>query len=349
MPLNYRSQTDNKCLIKLNHIMERLPDYVNRYIISTDNVLMVRSRLGYAQDLEIFLYFIAHSYVSDYIDNLKEIPINYISERTPEDIQDYLQFLNRYEFHGKIYTNGASSKKRKLAAVRELYKFLCLTNRTTSNPAALVRTPKEEYEKVIRVLDAEEKQKILNVLESEEGLSKKELETKPLQKQRDIAIYQLLLGTGIRISELVGLDIEDVNLDLQYIITVQKGGRINPHYFSDVVRDSLENYLVYVRPKLNPIEKETAFFISRRGTRLSVRSIQKILKDSSIKALGSKKSITPHKLRSTFGSNLYKQSGGDLGLVQDNLGHSDISTTRRYYASQDQERLKLNKDFDIYS
>lgn len=343
---DYKKNINSSALDKLNKVIKQLPDYCKYYFNAKSNTLAPRTRLAYAEDLEIFFYYLTQTF-PEYTD-IKEIPISLLNSLKSTDIDDYMRFLERYEYKGNIYENNIQGKKRKLAALRELYKLFVKIDLSPTNPAQLVDTPKESsgIRKSIVRLETHEKVELIKEVSSEEGLSKKQLEMKRLLEDRDKAILLLFLGTGLRVSELVGLDVEDVNLDFQYLFVIGKGNKNKEHFFNAEVKDCLEYYLECVRPTLIKDKSEPAFFLSRRGTRLCVRSVEYLV-DKYSRRNANVTTISPHKLRSTYGSDLLAATG-DIALVSDNLSHSDISTTKRYYMAEDKERLRKNKDFNIF-
>ena len=157
-------------------------------------------------------------------------------------------------------------------------------------------------------------------------------------KVRDLALITLLLGTGIRVSECVGLDIKDVDFKNNGILIRRKGGYEAVVYFGDEVCNALELYLEE-RGKIIPESgHEDALFLSLQNKRISVRAVEKLVKKYA-QAVTSLKKITPHKLRSTYGTSLYRETG-DIYLVADVLGHKDVNTTKKHYAAQDDERRR---------
>ena len=158
-----------------------------------------------------------------------------------------------------------------------------------------------------------------------------------------------MLGTGIRVSECVGLDINEVDFDNDRIRVIRKGGSESFVYFGDEVREALLNYLEE-RKNLTPdVGHENALFISAKKKRLCVRSVELLVKKYA-QTVTTVKHITPHKLRSTYGTNLYQESQ-DIYLVADVLGHKDVNTTRKHYAEIVEENkrsarniVKLRKD-----
>ena len=152
----------------------------------------------------------------------------------------------------------------------------------------------------------------------------------------------MFLGTGIRISELVGLNVDDFDFDNNSFVVTRKGGNRTILYFNDEVKESLyewldERYLIEGLPR-----DETALFISLKNNRISTRAVQNLVKDYA-KEVTPLKKITPHKLRSTFGTDLYRKTG-DIYAVADFLGHKDVNTTRKHYAAISQDSRKSSAE-----
>ena len=157
-------------------------------------------------------------------------------------------------------------------------------------------------------------------------------------KERDLALITLFLGTGIRVSECVGLDIEDVDFKNNAVKVTRKGGNEMYVYFGDEVEKALRKYLK-IREGLTPVAgHEHALFYSTQRKRISVKAVENLVKKYTREVTGTKK-ITPHKLRSTYGTSLYQETG-DIYLVADVLGHKDVNTTRKHYAAMDDNRRR---------
>jgi len=155
---------------------------------------------------------------------------------------------------------------------------------------------------------------------------------------RDLAILTLLLGTGLRVSECVGLNFDDVDLKNDGVRVTRKGGKEMTVYFGDEVHDALENYLT-IRDEIQEVPgHERAFFLSMQRKRISVDAVENLVKKYA-KVVAPAKHITVHKLRSTYGSNLYAETN-DIYLVADVLGHNDVNTTKRHYAALSEEHRK---------
>ena len=158
-------------------------------------------------------------------------------------------------------------------------------------------------------------------------------------KNRDLAILTLLLGTGIRVSECVGLDIQDVDFKNNGIKVTRKGGNEMVVYFGEEVENALKTYLYTTRKNTVPLPgHENALFLSTQKKRMGIQAVENMVKKYAREVTPNKK-ITPHKLRSTYGTALYKETG-DIYLVADVLGHKDVNTTKKHYAAIDENRRR---------
>ena len=194
------------------------------------------------------------------------------------------------------------------------------------------------HEKEIIRLDVDDVALLLDEVEQGENLTDKQKAFHNKTKIRDLALLTLLLGTGIRVSECVGLDINDVDFKNGGIHIHRKGGKEVTVYFGMEVEDALQDYLderfgIDAMPG-----NEKALFLSLQKKRINVRSVENLVKKYA-RLVTPLKKITPHKLRSTYGTNLYRETG-DIYLVADVLGHSDVNTTKKHYAALEDERRR---------
>lgn len=203
----------------------------------------------------------------------------------------------------------------------------------------LVDMPKLHEKPIVR-LDQEEITNLLDYMEScGENLTSHQKSYYKKTILRDLAIITLLLGTGIRVSECVGLDINDIDFKNNGIKVTRKGGSEMVIYFGEEVRNALENYLETTRASATPLpDHENALFLSTQRKRMGVQAIENMVKKYAKQVTPNKK-ITPHKLRSTYGTSLYKETG-DIYLVADVLGHKDVNTTKKHYAAIDDMRRR---------
>lgn len=324
----YNEQQRIKYTLKLNEIVEVLPDFCKEYFFSLEYTKQPRTKLAYAMDLRGFFTFIKDKKFKDYGD-LKSISIENVENLSSTDIIDYLRYTKLYVSNGREVTNSERAAKRKLASLRSFYGYFNKQGIMKKNPAFQVDMPKIHDQAITR-LDVNEVAELLDNVESGNNLTKNQLAAHEGLKTRDLALLTLLLGTGIRVSECVGLDINDVDFNNDRIKVVRKGGAESFVYFGDEVRESMLDYMEE-RRQMNPAAgHENALFISRNNKRLCVRSVENLVKKYA-RTVTTVKHITPHKLRSTYGTNLYQESN-DIYLVADVLGHKDVNTTRKHYA-----------------
>ena len=231
------------------------------------------------------------------------------------------------------------------------YAVFCLKKKKekiSTNPASIVDMPKIHEKEIVR-LDADEVGNLLDEVETGDKLTDNQKYFHEKTKIRDVAILTLMLGTGIRVSECVGIDIGDVDFKNSGIKIRRKGGNETVVYFGREVEEALLDYIEERKHIIAVTGHENALFLSLQKKRMSVRSVEKLVKKYSSLITNLKK-ITPHKLRSTYGTSLYKETG-DIYLVADVLGHKDVNTTRKHYAAIEDERrrkarnaVKLRKD-----
>lgn len=317
--------------------METLPAFCKAFFRGIEEYTSSRTRLAYAYDIRLFFEYLHENNAICKKMEIIEFPLSILDEIKRVDIEEYLQYMSLYQKDGKDISNEERGKARKLAALRSFYNYFFQNEMISTNPAALVPLPKLHEKEIIR-LEPNEVAILLDQVEDGTKLTKKELEYHKKTKLRDVALLTLLLGTGIRVSECVGLDISDVNFEVNGIKIRRKGGYEAVIYFGAEVETALLDYLEE-RNHMIPAEgHENALFLSLQNRRMVVRSVENLVKKYSSRVTTLKK-ITPHKLRSTYGTTLYQESG-DIYLVADVLGHKDVNTTRKHYAAQADERRR---------
>lgn len=329
-------------------VLNTLPPFCKTFFRGIEDYTSTRTRLAYAYDIRLFFEFLHET--NNYCKKMEitDYPMSLLDQITRMDIVEYMEYLTYYVKDGKEITNDERGKSRKLASLRSFYHFYFENELIEKNPAALVPLPKKHEKEIIR-LEPNEVAILLEQVEEGTKLTKKELEYHNKTKIRDVALLTLLLGTGIRVSECVGLDLTDINFEVGGIKIRRKGGFEAVIYFGDEVETALLDYLEE-RERIIPADgHENALFLSLQNRRIAVRSVENLVKKYASRVTTLKK-ITPHKLRSTYGTNLYKESG-DIYLVADVLGHKDVNTTRKHYAALEDERrrraasmVRLRKD-----
>ena len=332
---NYHEAQVRDNIRKMRLVLDTLPTWLKEYFRSVESNTSARTRLAYAYDIRMFFEFLKENNPSLKNKEISDFSISILESITRSDIEEYLENLSLYEKDGRTVINGERGKARKLSALRSMYKYFFETERVSKNTAELVIPPKIHEKEIIR-LDTDEVAKLLDMVETGENLTDKELVYHQRTKTRDIAILTLLLGTGIRVSECVG--IKDIDFNNSGIKVTRKGGNEAIVYFGDEVEAALHDYMEE-RERINAESgSENALFLSLQNKRISVRAVEKLVKKYSSR-LTTLKKITPHKLRSTYGTALYRETG-DIYLVADVLGHKDVNTTRKHYAAQFEESRK---------
>ena len=259
--------------------------------------------------------------VTQYISYLDGTGVTDISSTTKTTVLSYLLYLQK---EGR----ASSTVSRTLASLRSYYLFMMQNGVVKSNPTSNLEAPHVE-KKIPKILSGEEVELLLE--------QPKDCDNKGI---RDKAMLELLYATGIRVSELINLDVSDVNVPMSFVRC--KGGkkeRIIP--MGHQAKDALENYINNVRKYMVKDENETALFVNCSGARLSRQGFGKLIKYYQHIA-GIETDITPHTLRHSFAAHLL-ENGADLHSIQEMMGHADISSTQVY------SRMMNSKIKDVYA
>lgn len=271
-----------------------LSDFLTHLLI--DRGLSLNTKVSYERDLKEYLHF------------LKAQGIKGLEEINRQQVQHYLIYLYERNLNTK-------SVARHLSAIRSFHHYLMIEKISTNNPCELIESPKQQR-LLPEVLSIEEVEQLLNSFQST-----------TFQEIRNKAMVELMYASGLRVSELLGLKLEDVHLSMMFVRCIGKGDKERIVPIGETAVELLELYLNTVRPKL--LKKSTDYlFLNRLGDPMSRQGFWKILKKQAQLA-GIHKEISPHKLRHSFATHLV-ENGVDLRLVQEMLGHSDISTTQIY-------------------
>lgn len=325
-----------------HELLSQLPPCARDYLRDKDLTTQVSTRISYAYDLLTFFRYIKNVNPIYKDKEIKAFSYDDLKNFSSEDISEYQHYLefSTEKIDGENHENGKRSIARKMAPLRGLFEYHLKHDNIERNPMILVQMPRIKKDKNIVRMNAYEIQDILNTIEKGNGqMSERQRKLCSHTKQRDLSILTLMLGTGIRVSECVGLDITDVDFKVNSLTIVRKGGGQDIIYFGDEVHDVLQEYIEGERKQIHIAEgQEKALFISSKGNRMSVDAIERLVKKYGRIAVPNKK-ITPHKLRSTYGTALYRETG-DIRLVADVLGHENINTTIDYYAAIEDEHKR---------
>ncbi|MGE7839212.1 site-specific tyrosine recombinase XerD [Lysinibacillus sp. NPDC093712] len=281
----------------MNEFQYAIEDYI--HFIQVERQLSVNTLASYRRDLENYVHFLQEA---EGMSDFRHV------ERTT-----ILRHLEQLRMQGKTSRTVA----RHISSIRSFHQFLLREKRTESDPTVHLEMPTIE-------------QKLPNVLSIEEieALLVAPNRSKP-QGIRDVAMLELLYGSGMRISELIALDLADIHLTMGFVRVFGKGGKERIIPLGKSALSALSVYLDGARGTLQgKYPKTDAFFINQRGKRLTRQGCWKLMKEHALKA-GIQHELTPHTLRHSFATHLV-ENGADLRAVQEMLGHADISTTQIY-------------------
>ena len=326
--LTYKKEKEIKDTEKIMEILSEMPEFMENYHNSINRSTEASSRLNYLRDLLLFF-----EYISD-TENIKvkDITPETLDNLSTDYLNNYLTYLSQYEKGGTVITNQNVSLSRKQSSLRSLYNYLYGSELIQNNPTAkeTFKNPKINKKTIVR-MDDEETREFLETVEFGNNLTGQRAAYHNKYAYRDTALLSLMLGTGIRVSECAGLNINDIDLKHHRMKVIRKGNKEDIVYYSDELTEILRDYIYAYRKNLVAVEgHEEALFLSSQRKRMSVRSIERLVEKYAADS-GTLKHITAHSLRKTFGSRLYEATS-DLYLVADTLGHSSVETTKKHYA-----------------
>lgn len=339
---SYYNEQKIKLTKRLRGILIDFPDFALDFFTGIEGRTSALTRINYAYDLRTFFNWalnetnLFRGYTAIYDFQLKDLEKFHTTH-----FERYMSYLTSYtDDAGNAVTNGERGKARKIAAVRSFFKYFFRREMISVDVASKIDMPKLHDKPIIR-LEKDEIYKFLDTVETGMGLTGHSKGFHKHTRIRDTAIMTLLLGTGLRVSECVGLNVEDVDFKSNGINITRKGGNQVILYFSDEVKVALFDWLE-VRSDNKYLVDEPALFTSLQNRRISTRAVEKLVKKYA-GIVTPLKHITPHKLRSTYGTRLYQETG-DIYVVADVLGHRDVNTTKRHYAAiSDDIRKKASK------
>ena len=352
--MKYQDELYIKLDIQAKEIIDTLPGFAAKFFNHIKNLgQSPRTRLQYAYDMQRFFKFLENSAGFRNVDLKTKTASEVMDKLTVEDIQEYVHTLEYYtavDKEGKEETRLASPsiKARRISSLRSFYKYYFKIGEIKNNLADLMDIPKIP-DKNIAVMDKEQVARILEAVKDTEGMSEGELKRHGKIITRDFAIMMLFFGTGIRVSELVGINVSDIDFYNASLLVTRKGGDEDEVYFGEEVEAALSEYLENGRDALlSGNASEQAFFLSMQHKRISVRNVETMIKGYAAKA-GLNMKVTPHALRRTFGTNLYEETS-DIYLVADALHHSSVETTKKHYAkmSKDHKRIAASKSSTLF-
>lgn len=331
------NENDAKYNEKSEQLLSELPAFVRGYLYDIENSILPKTRYMYLYDLKIFFEFLIKN--NPRLNSLSDISIEYLNQLDYNDFTEYTHYMI-----GRI---SDSTRARRLSSLHRFWKYMYDRKLVTGNQDFYtISRPKLRKGSVV-YMDKSEMNALLDNVENGHTLTDTQKKRTQKQSVRDLAIISLILGTGIRVSECVTLDIKDVSLKDNSIHVFRKGKEEMTLYFSDDVCANLSLYMEE-REKLEVVpEDQDALFISRNHRRITVRAVENLVKKYADKEIVGNKNITVHKLRSSYGTSLYR-STQDLYLAATVLGHKSMQTTKDYYAAQSEEALKKAGKINVW-
>ena len=338
----------NRKYAYLREYTSQMPDFVTEYIVEYYTGESINTQIGYAIDIRVFLNYLKAEVFPD-IKDIKDFTIDYINKIRVSDLISFKAYLREYSQESytatgkpvvRIYKNSAFGINRKMSAVRGMFIYLYKTEQIKENITDKVDFAKLHH-KIKKRLTSQETFALLDVIYSgEKYYEGRMLSEYNNRKLRDIAIFTTYLGTGIRVSELINIKIEDIDLYTNTVIVTRKGGDQQEIFLPQQVKETIEEYLMSEKEKREQIQSGN-LFLSRNKKPFTAAGIEKLLKGyCQTVGITNPDKARPHALRRTFACQLL-EDGVDIKMVAELLGHKNIEVTHKYYA---QYNSKARKD-----
>ena len=333
MGTEYRNEVNRKTRIKTNEVLERLPLLCSEFFAGRELRLTEKTMLAYARDFEGFFRYLTETKEEFLHYDIHDFQVEDLAKVDATDISWFIRLA-------KERGNQSRTIERRLSSISTLFEFYIKQRRLDFNPVNAVDRAKVVRKEVIR-MDTDEKARFLETVRSGHGLSGRSQKWHGRNGTRDYAIMMLFLSSGMRVSELVGINIGDINYDECYVSIIRKGGKYDEVFFSDSTAEALRQYQD-IRNQYHPSEKEKAFFLSNRGVRIAVGTVEVMTKKYAAASIpGKADKITPHKMRSTFATD-YIRATNDIWGTAEALGHESIQTTTIYTDRTNKKKERRN-------
>lgn len=348
---SYSAIQANRAELRLLQMEEELPPLVIQYLKHLKGAKQPLTVLSYAYDIKYFLEYLIErepafsgketcEFTGDdfaaitlpQFDSFKEYELRHLNENVN------IKKLTVSDLRNDTFINKSRARvSHLLTSVRQFYKYMFDHEVIPKNVASCISMPKIKEKNVI-YLDPEQASRFLDVVYTGNGFSHKQQAFAERTRVRDIAIITLFLGTGMRESELVGLDTDDVDLENRKVVVLRKGGNQATLFFNEDVANALSDWLEFRKTIDILPEHRKALFISGQQRRISARAVQELVKKFA-RATGNESiaKISVHKLRASFATNLYSATG-DIFVVSNSLGHKKIETAKKYVTAKDSSR-----------
>lgn len=367
--VEFRDKLEEQYNRKIKDILSELPKYCSDYELFARNRNSIKTRMEYLVDINNFFRYLVNK--NPLINKTSEVTTEILENLNGFDWDDYLAWLSNYKFNEtdikeKYKTNNLASKKRKMMAIKSLYHFLYVRDYISCNPTEKAEIPKLETKSraQIKILEDEQCKLFLAAIDKKYEEAKQMLASMPESKLtkkdkmrpylviRDRAIVYLILGTGLRVSELCAINCENIVFSLSYINVYRKGDKDSRQttdmvYLSDEVMEILLDYITVAREQIGANEENyDALFLSSLHRRMTPRAVELMVKEYADKALGKDNNVHPHTLRATFGTRYYRKYK-DISATSTVMNHSGIEVTAKYYLQEDKEARMKVQDMKI--
>ena len=317
--MDYFKEREQITLAQLEELKTLLPPFCGRFFLGISGTTTPLTRLNYARDLKIFFNFLVTEIAEFHGRDYKTLAASDLDKIDVFAIEFFLDWL------GHRTANTDRTKMRKLACLRSFFAYYFKIGEIQKNILPNVDMPKMREKTITRLENAE----VHNIFDAAndgvDGMSARQARLHDKTRVRDITILMFFLGIGIRVSELVGLNKNDIDMENKSFRVTRKGGKQEILFMPPELEAQLQEYLETIDPGQTPL------FMSLKDRRIGVRTVQLLVKKYA-RVAAPLKNISPHKLRSTFGTRLYRETG-DIYVVADVLGHKDINTTKKHYAA----------------
>lgn len=329
-------RTDKEDLLKFEELKYELPLFVRKYFDARQVRLSVKTMISYAYDFILFFRYLTENNPSYKEYKITQFKPEDMANLTVEDMDEFLSWQRKT-------CTSVKTLYRRLSSISSLYDFMIKRDYILcKNPVSLVEREKPTKKPIIR-LEKDETLSFKYSIKTGYGFTDKQIERNH-HSARDYAIFTVLLNEGLRVSELVGINVQDLNLDKHTVTILRKGGNTQEIYLSDQSTEALYNYLKERPTYLTEETKdEKALFLSQKHRRMTTRNVELMCKKYMHVSNPSKEEIiSPHKLRATFATDFYEEEPNIL-LLKEKMGHSNIQTTT-LYADLDKKEMERTRN-----
>lgn len=330
MSKQYRQEKSANENYLIDCLMKDMPSFIRGYRTSMKaQSLSTNTQLVYMREIRSYMTSLASELELQALD---EITPNTLELASKEFIENYISDIaQKYSDNRKNTDPADKTKLHRLDCIRSLYSYLYKAELITRNPTVFVDTPKVKRKEISFLTPAD----IQTLFDAIKTANTKTLNTQFFKEKayfRDMAIMTVLLGTGMRVSELVGLNIEDFDTNNSCFHVIRKGGDEDTVSFGSSVEKAVKEYIDLSRSLFHPIANEKALFLSTRGTRLTARSVELLVKKYANVA-GLSSDLHPHSMRASFATNVYNQTK-DIYAVKNALHHASLETSKHYIGDE---------------